>query len=97
MKTTESKVLLREPSETLRAIAHPFRLAIIELLFKNKELSVTEIKDALGVDQPIASHHLRIMKNRNVVDLKRDGKMSKYFLTNPEYHDIVKVLLKVVR
>lgn len=96
MNTKNKTDFLRESSETLRAIAHPFRLAIIELLFHNKKLSVTEIYQQLNIEQAIASHHLRILKNKKVVDLDRDGKNSMYYLVHDDYYDIVKVLSKVL-
>ena len=92
MKTPNQTAILRESSETLRAIAHPLRLRIIELLFENKQLSVTEIHEALNVEQAVASHHLRILKNKKVVDLERDGKNSLYFLINPAFYDIVRIM-----
>ena len=46
---------MRESSETLRAIAHPLRLQIIELLQLNKQLTVTEIHQQLDVEQAVAS------------------------------------------
>lgn len=96
MKTQNKTEFLRDSSETLRAIAHPFRLAIIELLFHNKKLSVTEIYQQLNIEQAIASHHLRILKNKKVVNLDRDGKNSMYYLVHDDYYDIVKVLSKVL-
>lgn len=92
MKSANQKALLRESSETLRAIAHPLRLQIIELLHLNKQLSVTEIHQELDVEQAVASHHLRILKNKRVVDLERDGKNSLYYLANPAFYDIVKII-----
>lgn len=92
MKSVNQKALLRESSETLRAIAHPLRLQIIELLQLNKQLSVTEIHQELDVEQAVASHHLRILKNKRVVDLERDGKNSLYFLANPAFYDIVRII-----
>ena len=83
---------MRESSETLRAIAHPLRLKIIELLQLNKQLTVTEIHQQLDVEQAVASHHLRILKNKRVVDLERSGKNSMYFLANPAFYEIVRIM-----
>lgn len=96
MKTPNQTALLRESSETLRAIAHPLRLRIIELLHQNKQLTVTEIHQALQIEQAVASHHLRILKNKRVVDLERDGKNSLYFLANPAFYDIVRILNETI-
>ena len=92
MKSVNQKALLRESSETLRAIAHPLRLQIIELLQLNKQLTVTEIHQQLDVEQAVASHHLRILKNKRVVDLERSGKNSMYFLANPAFYEIVRII-----
>jgi ArsR family transcriptional regulator len=96
MKTHFNPDFLEDSTETLRAIAHPIRIAIIDLLFSNGKMTVTEIYQHLKIEQAIASHHLRILKSRNVVDLDRDGKNSLYYLTNQEYYDILKTLTKVV-
>jgi len=64
----------------LRALAHPMRIAIIELLTDNKKLTVTEIYERLNIEQASASHHLNILKNKGLLESKRDGKMIHYSL-----------------
>ncbi len=51
---------LEAAADTLKAIAHPLRISIVGLLDSNKELSVTEIHEALNIEQAVASHHLSI-------------------------------------
>ncbi len=96
MKTHFHPDFLEESTETLRAIAHPIRIAIIDLLFNNEQLSVTQIYQQLKIEQAIASHHLRILKNKKVVDVNREGKNSYYYLADKDYHDILKTLTKVI-
>jgi ArsR family transcriptional regulator len=83
---------LETATETLRAIAHPHRLLIVEMLFRNKSMNVTEIYEQLGIEQAVASHHLRILKDRGVVNVRRDGKNSYYGLTREEYFQILEIL-----
>lgn len=64
----------------LRAMAHPMRIAIIELLHDGKKLTVTEIYESLSLEQASASHHLNILKNKGLLESKRDGKMILYSL-----------------
>ena len=71
---------LEEAASKLRVIAHPMRIAIIELLLDNKKLNVTEIYGALGIEQASASHHLNLLKNKGILSSKRDGKNTFYFL-----------------
>ena len=87
---------LESATETLRAIAHPHRLLIVEMLFQQKSLNVTEIYERLGIEQAVASHHLRILKDRGVVQVRRDGKNSNYSLTSDDYFKILEVLDKVL-
>ncbi len=96
MKSHFNEDFLENSTETLRAIAHPIRLAIIDLLFTNGEMNVTDIYTKLQIEQAIASHHLRILKNKEVVQVKRDGKNSLYNLRSDIFHDIVKTLIQVI-
>ncbi|MEZ4685311.1 MAG: metalloregulator ArsR/SmtB family transcription factor [Bacteroidia bacterium] len=66
----------------LRAVAHPIRLAIVDLLKDNQSLNVTEIHESLGIEQAVASHHLRIMKDKGLLSSQRDGKNTFYSLKN---------------
>lgn len=83
---------LENATETLRAIAHPHRLLIVEMLHHAPSLTVTEIHERLGIEQAVASHHLRILKDRGVVTVRRDGKNSNYALTSPDYYGLIQLL-----
>jgi len=69
---------LEEAAAKLRALAHPMRVAIIELLDREKELNVTSIYETLDIEQATASHHLNILKNKGVLSSRRDGKNTYY-------------------
>lgn len=96
MNTNLNIDFLEESAEVLRAMAHPLRLAICQLLDSGKKLSVTEIHESLDIEQAIASHHLRILKDRKVLNSQRDGKNTFYSLRTPEVIDIVKALEKII-
>ncbi len=96
MKTHFDHRFLEDATETLRAIAHPIRMAILDLLADGGSLTVTEIYSRLQIEQAIASHHLRILKNKGVLNVERDGKNSLYSLANTEYHEIVRILTRVL-
>ncbi len=84
---------LEDATETLRAIAHPIRITIIDLLSKEEKCSVTQIHEALDIEQAIASHHLRILKGKKIVRVSREGKNSFYSLANPSFQEIVTIVL----
>jgi DNA-binding transcriptional ArsR family regulator len=79
-KTTLDLQKLELAASKLRAMAHPMRIAIIDLLSENKKLTVTEIYERLSIEQASASHHLNILKNKGLLESKRDGKMILYSL-----------------
>ncbi|HAD11952.1 MAG TPA: transcriptional regulator [Saprospirales bacterium] len=87
---------LETATEVLRAVAHPHRLLIIEMLNRRQSLNVTEIYEELGIEQAVASHHLRILKDRGVVQVRRDGKNSNYSLVSDEFAKILTILQQVV-
>ena len=65
----------------LKTIAHPTRIAIIDLLKGGDELSVNEICHALeDVEQSLVSHHLANMKHKGVLNSRREGRKIYYFL-----------------
>ena len=75
-------------AEVLKTVAHPVRLRIVELL-EAGEKSVTELKDLLGVTQPLTSQHLSQMRMRGVLGSRREGAQVYYSIANP---DVVKVI-----
>lgn len=80
----------------LRAMAHPMRIAIIELLTENKKLTVTEIYSRLNIEQASASHHLNILKNKGLLESKRDGKMILYSLKTNVLANVIECLNQCV-
>jgi DNA-binding transcriptional ArsR family regulator len=83
---------LDQAASKLRAISHPMRISIIDLLSDGKQLSVTEIYEALDIEQATASHHLNILKNKGVLDSKRDGKKIFYTLKNITLTEIIECI-----
>ncbi len=83
---------LEKASSVLKAIAHPMRIAIINQLEDGKKLSVTEIHELLEIDQSTASHHLGILKDKGVLNSKRDGKNTFYYLKHEKLTTIVECI-----
>lgn len=85
---------LDSAAEMLKAIAHPMRMAIIELLEEGKMLTVTEIHELLSIEQSATSHHLGILKNKGVLASKRKGKNTFYFLKHERLSQVIDCLGK---
>ncbi|MDB4285954.1 metalloregulator ArsR/SmtB family transcription factor [bacterium] len=87
-----TKSLLSKTAGSLKAMAHPVRLSIIDLLKDGKRLNVTQIYQTLGVEQAVASQHLSILREKNVLDSERQGKHSIYFLKYAGISDVVEII-----
>jgi ArsR family transcriptional regulator, virulence genes transcriptional regulator len=83
---------LEKAAGMLRAIAHPVRISIVGCLEDGKRKTVTEIHKQLGIEQSTASHHLGILKDKDVLASKREGKNTRYFLK----HENLKTILNCV-
>ena len=81
-----------EQTEVLRAIAHPVRLAIVDLLHQQHSLSVSQIHESLSIEQATASHHLKILRQAGIVHVQREGRFSYYLLTKDCYSQILQIL-----
>lgn len=74
----------------LKAVAHPERLAIVQYLSGAHQYSVTDIFTELGMDQAVASHHLKILRSKQIIECQRDGKHMMYQLKNEMFADLLK-------
>lgn len=72
----------------LRAISHPSRIAILEML-NDCPMCVTEIFEKLGIDQATASHHLNILKDKGILIAERRGRKIIYSLKHQTISEII--------
>jgi DNA-binding transcriptional ArsR family regulator len=79
-------------TRTLKAIAHPTRLSIIDMLDGGRRMTVTEIYTRLNADQSSVSHHLSILRDKGVLAAEREGKFIYYYLKNPAYLNLIDCL-----
>lgn len=75
-------------AEVMKAVAHPVRLQIIDLLEK-REMCVGDIVEALGGKQSITSQQLNMMRDKGVLSSRRDGAKVYYRIEN---RNILKLL-----
>jgi ArsR family transcriptional regulator len=61
----------------LRAISDANRLAVLRALLE-RPLHVGEINQRVPIDQSLLSHHLRVLRDADVVQATRDGKAVLY-------------------
>jgi DNA-binding transcriptional ArsR family regulator len=62
---------------TLRALAHPTRRAMLQLVW-DAERSSSDVAEALGVSRPAASQHLKVLRGAGLVHVRVDGNQRLY-------------------
>ena len=70
-------------AELCKVIANPKRLMIIDLLSK-REMCVGELARWVETSQSTVSQHLRLLKDKGFVTVRRDGQHQRYSLTTPD-------------
>jgi DNA-binding transcriptional ArsR family regulator len=66
-------------SDAFNAIAEPRRRDILNYLLM-QERSVNEIVNAMKLEQPSVSKHLKVLKDVGLVDVRREGRQMVYKL-----------------
>ncbi len=74
------EVEIKDEAEILKAMSDPCRLKVLMLL-KEGELCVCEIMIALDRQQSTTSHHLSILKDAGLIKERKDGRWSRYRLS----------------
>ena len=75
------KKVAEHVAEVMKAVAHPVRLQIIELLEK-REMCVGDIVEAVGGKQAITSQQLNMMRDKGVLGSRREGNKVFYRIEN---------------
>ncbi|MBL0309334.1 MAG: winged helix-turn-helix transcriptional regulator [Bacteroidetes bacterium] len=86
---------IKRAALTLRALYHPLRKTILELIQDNGESIVTDIYKKMKIEQSVCSQHLAILRRAEVVTTRRNGKQI-FYSVNPkrigEIYDLAKSL-----
>jgi len=72
-------VMTIEADDVLRVLAEPLRWQIVELLV-DEDLCVCHITEELGVPQSLVSHHLRVLREAEIVETERHRYWTYYSL-----------------
>ena len=76
-------------AECLKALAHPNRLQIIQLLLEGEAYTVMEIKQMFGLTQSTTSAHLRFLQRCGLLTSSKFGQSVYYEISEPHLEDIV--------
>jgi len=87
---------LKNTAKVFRAINHPLRLEIVRLIETNVSMNVTRIYIKLRIEQSVASQHLAILREAEILNFKRDGKEIHYSV-NQERIQILLDAIKILK
>jgi len=86
-----------EPAALLKAVADPHRLTILATLGRGAgEVCVCDFTDALPLNQPAVSHHLKILRDAGLVTGVRRGTWVYYRLAPDARDRLARALHAVV-
>jgi len=77
-------------AEFFRALAHPVRIRILEML-ADGDRSVQELQQALDLGQSVVSQQLAVLRTRNIVVPRKVGTTVRYELSDPLVTDLLAV------
>lgn len=77
-----------------QALANPTRIAIVELLRDEGEVSVARIHESLGIEQANASQHLAVLRNKCIVLARKEGNQVFYRLRDKVLGQVLDLLRK---
>lgn len=80
----------------LRSVNHHLRQRILQTIFEHKRISVTELYTELGLEQSVASQHLAILRESNIVSTVREGKFIYYTVNLDRIENIKEFTSKLV-
>jgi ArsR family transcriptional regulator len=82
-KTTTHKELYKLHADFCKFMANPKRIEILFLLGE-KEMHVEELAASMEIKLPNLSQHLAVMREKGVVESRREGNKIFYHLANPK-------------
>lgn len=90
MRLTELEAL-GQAAECLRALAHPHRLRMVQMLLQG-DFAVGELAAACKLPTPMASEHLRLMQRCGFLTSEKEGRKVYYHVAEPHLKNILKCI-----
>jgi ArsR family transcriptional regulator len=78
-------------SEIFQGLAHPTRIAIVELL-RDGERSAGQLIEKLGIEQANASQHLSVLRAKQIVVSRKAGNQVYYSIRDRALIEVLEIL-----
>ena len=85
---------LQEAAECLKALGHPMRLRIAEILMQG-EFPVHEIAEICPLPPHQTCEHLRLLKNHGLLQSERRGRAVFYEIADPRLPQLIECIRSV--
>lgn len=82
-------------AEMCKVFAHPKRLELISVL-RDKEMSVGELSERLGLNMANLSQHLAMMKERRILVSRKEGNVVYYRIASPRLLEAFDLLREIL-
>ncbi len=92
--TLMQETLRRFKSEFFKALAHPMRIQILEIL-REGERNVTELQEALAAEGSGVSQQLAVLRSKNIVDTRKVGTSVYYTVRDPALFRLLDVAREI--
>ena len=83
--------LRRFKADIFQALAHPTRIAIVEML-RDGEIPAGAIFERLGVEQANVSQHLSVLRAKQIVQNRKEGNQVFYAIRSPLLIDVLDIM-----
>ena len=94
MSTAPSPHLQSFKAEFFKALAHPIRIRLLEVL-RGGQRSVQELQARLDLDQSIVSQQLAILRAKHIVTARKEGTTVRYEIHDPLVGDLLDVARRI--
>ena len=81
-------------AEFFKALAHPLRIRILELL-RTGDKFVNELQTELSVDGSVVSQQLALLRNKNIVIGSKDGTKVTYSVKDPLIFELLDITRRI--
>jgi DNA-binding transcriptional ArsR family regulator len=95
-KLEQIRELFKESQDFFNALGDPIRQELLLSMMGPEFLSVKELANRTKLTRPTISHHLKIMKNANIISEVKKGRQTFYRPQAGEKFYIVKELIKTI-
>jgi ArsR family transcriptional regulator len=85
----------RIKAEFFRALGHPARVRVLELL-KGGEMTVGDLQAELGIDSSGASQHLSAMRRQGLLEARKEGTSVYYRVRDPRIFQMLESARQVI-